>query len=63
MYISRGVSFNFLKNIVFFSLKIFFTFTNSVDSDKMRHYAGSSLLAKVFHQGFPEYKGLTKCIQ
>ena len=29
--------YNFHKNIVFFCLKIFFTFTNSVDPDEMLH--------------------------
>ena len=34
------------KNIVFFCLKIFFTFTNSVDPDEMQHFAA-------FHLGLP----------
>ena len=33
-----------LKKIVLFCLKIFFTFTNSVDPDEMQHYAA-------FHMG------------
>ena len=33
-----------LRNIVFFCLKTFFTFTNSVDPDEIQHYAA-------FHQG------------
>ena len=32
-----------LKNIVFFRLKIFFTFTNSVEPDEMQHYAAFHL--------------------
>ena len=32
-----------LKKIVFFCLKIFFTFTNSVDPDEMQHYAAFHL--------------------
>ena len=32
-----------MKNIVFFCLKIFFTFTNSVDPDEMQHYAAFHL--------------------
>ena len=35
----------FQKNIVFFCLKIFFSFTDSVDPDEMKHYAA-------FHLGF-----------
>ena len=37
------VRLKFSKNIVFFSLKIFFTFTNSVDPDEMSHYAAFHL--------------------
>ena len=36
----------FSRNIIFFCLKIFFTFTNSVDPDEMQHYA-----AAAFHRG------------
>ena len=44
----RGVSdYNFKKNIVFFCLKIFSTFTNSVDPDEMQHYAAFN--ATAFH--------------
>ena len=40
MYVHTGVSvYNFQKNIVFFSLKIFFAFTNSVESDELQRYA------------------------
>ena len=43
-------------------LKIFFTFTNSVDPDKMQHYAafhlGLPCLQKNLFRGFSEYKGL-----
>ena len=31
------------ENIVFFRLKIFITFTNSVDPDEMQHYAAFHL--------------------
>ena len=52
----------FEKKIVFFCLKIFFTFTDSVDLDEMQHYAafqsGSSMLLKELILGFPKYKGL-----
>ena len=44
MYISRGVRLKFSKKkVAFFCLKIFFTFTNSVDPDKMQHYAAFHL--------------------
>ena len=45
-YTYLGVSgYNFLKkNIVFFCLKIFFTFTNSVVPDEMQHYAAFHLV-------------------
>ena len=43
MYISRGLRLLFSKNIVFFCLKIFFTFTNSVDPDEMQHHAAFHL--------------------
>ena len=45
------------KNIVFFCLKIFFTFTNSVDPDEMQHYAA-------FHLGLhclQKYSGSVVC--
>ena len=49
------------KNI-FFCLKIFFTFTNSVDPGEMQHYAAFYLvlhcLQKYSFRGFPEFKGL-----
>ena len=66
MYISRGVRLYFFKNIVFFRLKIFFTFTNSVDSDEMQHNAafhlGLHCLQKYMYsfRGFSEYKGLSR---
>ena len=57
-----GVSgYNFQKKLVIFCLKIFFTFTNSVDSDEMQHYAafhlGLHCLQKYFFRGFPNTKG------
>ena len=49
------------KNIVFFHLKIFLTFTNSVDSDEMQHYAafhlGLHCLQKYSFSGSPNTKG------
>ena len=51
----------FLQNIVFFCLKIFFTFTNSVDPDEMQYYAAFHLclhcLQKYLFRGFPNTKG------
>ena len=51
-----------IKNIVFFCLKIFFTFTNSVAPDEMQHYAafhlGLHCLQKYLFRGFPNFKGL-----
>ena len=44
MYISRSVRSKLSNNTVLFSLKIFFTFTISVDADGIQQYA-------VFHQG------------
>ena len=41
-YINLGV-FGNLKILYFFCLKIFFTFTNSVDPDEMQHYAAFHL--------------------
>ena len=49
------------KNVIFFCLKIFFTFTNSVDPDEMQHYAafhlGLHCLQKYSFRGFPDTKG------
>ena len=52
-----GVSgYNFQKNIVFFCLKIFFTFSKSVDPDEMQHFAafhlGLHCLQKYSFRGF-----------
>ena len=52
-----GISgYNFQKNVVFFCLKIFFTFTNSVDPDEMQHHAafhlGLHCLPKFPFRGF-----------
>ena len=53
---------NNLKKILYFCLNVFFTFTNSVDTDEMQHYAafhlGLHCLQKYSFRGFPEYKGL-----
>ena len=62
MYISRGVRLLlFFLNIVFFCLKIFFTFTKSVDPDEMQHYAafhlGLHCLQKYLFKGFLNTKG------
>ena len=52
--------YSFHKNIVFFCQRIFFTFTNSVDSDEMQHYAafhlGLHCLQKYLFRGFPNIK-------
>ena len=37
------LGYNFQKDIVFFCLKIIFTFTNSVGPDEMQHYAAFHL--------------------
>ena len=43
------------------SLKLFFTFTNSVDPDEMQHYAafclGLHCLQQYSFRGFPNTKG------
>ena len=48
------------RNILFFCLKIFFTFTNSVDPDEMQHYAafhlGLHCLQKSLFRGFGNTK-------
>ena len=48
---------NFQKNIVFFWLKIFFTFTNSVDPDYAAFHLGLHCLQKFSFRGFPNIKG------
>ena len=52
--------YNFQKNIVFFCLKIFLTFTNSVDPGEMLHYAAFHLdlhyLQKYSFRGFQNTK-------
>ena len=61
VYISRGVSYNFKENIVFFRLKNLFTITNSEDPDEMHHYAAFHLelhcLEKYLFRGFQYIKG------
>ena len=61
MYISRGDRLKFSKNIVFFCLNIYFTFTNSVEPDELQHYAafhlGLHCLQKYSFRGFPYTKG------
>ena len=56
-----GYNFRKIKNIVFFCLKIFFTFTKSVDPDEMQQYAvfhlGLCCLQKYSFRGFPNTKG------
>ena len=58
-----STGYDFQKNIVFFCLKIFFTYTNSVDPDEMQHYAafylGLHCSQNYSYRGFPEYKGLS----
>ena len=56
LYISRGVRLYFSKHIVFFCLKIFFTFTNNVDPDEMQHYVAFHLALHCF-RGFLNTKG------
>ena len=50
-----------IKKNAFFCLKIFFTFTNSVDPDEMQHDAAFDLglhcLQKYSFGGFPNTKG------
>ena len=57
--LSRGV--RLIKNFFLFYLKIFFTFTNSVDPDEMQHYAafhlGLHCLRKYSFWGFLNTKG------
>ena len=52
----RVSGYNFQKNIALFYLKIFFTFTNSVDPDEMQHNAefhlGLYCLQKYSFRGF-----------
>ena len=56
--------YNFQKNIVFYCLEIFLTFTNSVDPDEMQYHATFHLdlhcLQKYSFRGFPNtnLKGL-----
>ena len=61
IHVSRGLKVINFKNIVFFCLKIFFTFTNSVDPDEMQHYAafhlGLHCLQKYSFMGFWNTKG------
>ena len=45
LYISRGVILIFI-NVVFFCLKIFLTFTNSVDPDEMQHFIWAFTVCK-----------------
>ena len=56
-----GSGYNFKKNIVFFCLKIFFTFSNSLDPDEMQHYTafhqGLHCLQKNLLRSFPNTKG------
>ena len=40
--------YNFTKNIVFFCLKIFFTFSNNVDPNEMQQYAAFSFGSSLF---------------
>ena len=58
---SRGVRLYFSKTIVFFCVKIYFTFRNSVDPDEMQHYAafhqGLHCLLMYLFRGFPNTKG------
>ena len=42
--------YNFKKNTAIFCLKIFFTFTNSVDPDEIQHYAAFHLSLHYLHK-------------
>ena len=61
-----AAQFFFSTNIVFFCLKIFLTFANSVDPEEMQQYAafhlGPHCLQKYLFRCFPEYKGLINSI-
>ena len=61
LYISRDVRLKLKNLIVFFCLKIFCTFRNSVDPDEMQHNAAFHLglycLQKYLFRGFPKTKG------
>ena len=58
---SKGIRVYFSKEYHIICLKIYFTFTNSVDPDGMQHYAtfhlGPHCLQKYSFRD-PEYKGL-----
>ena len=58
LYISRVV--RLCYKYLFFCLKNFFTFSNSVDPDEMQHYAafhlGLHCLQKYSFRGFPNTK-------
>ena len=43
LYISRGVRLYFFKEYSILCLKVFFTFTNSVDPEEMQQYAAFHL--------------------
>ena len=57
----RVPGYNFQKKIALFCLKVFFTFTNSEDTDEMQHYAafhlGLHYLQKELFRGFPNTIG------
>ena len=58
MYISGGIRFYFKKkHIVFFCLKVFFTFINSVDPVEMQQFAifhlGLHCLQRYLFRSFP----------
>ena len=54
------LGYNLKKNIVFFCLKIFITFTNIEDQGEMQHYAafhlGLHCLQKYLFRGFSEFQ-------
>ena len=58
LYISWGVRLYFSKHFVTFCLKLFFTFTNSVDPDEMQQnvafHLGLHCLQNYSFVGFPE---------
>ena len=61
IYLYLGMSGYIFLILYFFGLKISFTLTNSVDTDKMPHYAafhlGLHVLLKCTFRGVPYTKG------
>ena len=63
-WVSLGVSgYNLKKNIVFYCLKIYFTFTNSVEPDEMQHYAAFHLGLHCLQKYRYSFRGLGKGLE